>query len=194
MSSYSRWLLHYYREAEMRSADLLQRLLRQTEDPDLLVYLTRQLADEASHIQMWSELMSEMGESLVPPKRGYRQYLQKHAGLPDMVCNSLALICAVEEHVQQRYRDHLSQAASEPRIVALLEQLATDEEWRVQGVRQWLAKQEKREGQTRVNAALDYYRSAEAMAYAELIGAESARTSPARPVASSLSYSAIPVV
>ena len=33
--TYQIWLLSYYREAELRGADLLQRLLRKTEAPDL---------------------------------------------------------------------------------------------------------------------------------------------------------------
>lgn len=39
----------------------------------------------------------------------------------------------------------------------------------MQGVRGWLATLEKQKGRTRVAAALDYYRSAEARAYADLI-------------------------
>jgi rubrerythrin len=168
-SSYPRWLLRYYREAEIRSADLLQRLLRQADDPELQIHLTRQLADEARHIQMWTELMSELGESLAPPKRGYRQYLQKYAGAPSNVCDSLALMCAVEERVQQRYRDHLPQAKQEPRIAEMLRTLVEDEEWHVQGVRAWLTKLEKQEGRTRVAAARDYYRPLEALAYVDLM-------------------------
>ena len=169
-STYPMWLLSYYREAEVRSADLLQRLLRQTDNPEWQIYLTRQLVDEARHIQLWTELMSELGESLAAPKRGYRHYLQKYVGTPSNLLDSLALICAVEEQIQQRYRDHLPQAGQEPRIAAALQILAADEEWHVQGVRNWLTKVEKQGGRTRVAAALDYYRALEALAYDDLIG------------------------
>jgi hypothetical protein len=47
--AYQLWLLSYYREAELRGADLLQRLLRKTDDPDLQLNLTHHFADEAPH-------------------------------------------------------------------------------------------------------------------------------------------------
>jgi tRNA isopentenyl-2-thiomethyl-A-37 hydroxylase MiaE len=163
------WLFHYYREAEVRSADLLQRLLRQTEDPELQIYATRQLADEARHIQLWTELLSDLGEPLAALKKGYRHYLHTRAGMPTSVLDLLALTYVVEARVQQRYRDYAPQAGEDQRIVETLQTLATDEEWHVQGVRDWLAKQERQAGRTRVAAALDYYRSSEANAYADLI-------------------------
>jgi len=55
------WPLSYFREAKVCSADLLQRLLRRTDDPELQIDLTRQLADEARHIQLLSELILELG-------------------------------------------------------------------------------------------------------------------------------------
>ncbi|MBI3245513.1 MAG: ferritin-like domain-containing protein [Deltaproteobacteria bacterium] len=167
--TYPKWLLQYYREAEIRSADLLQRLLRHADDPELQIDLTRQLADEARHIQLWTELMSELGISLTPRKRGYRHYLHKYTGMPSSVLDALALVHAVEERVQQRYREHLPHAGQAPRIVTMLQALAADEEWHLQDVRRWLAKLEKRDGRTRVAAALDYYRPLEARAYADLI-------------------------
>ncbi|MBI3756820.1 MAG: ferritin-like domain-containing protein [Deltaproteobacteria bacterium] len=168
-STYPRWLLSYYREAEVRSADLLQRLLRQADDPALQIYLTRQLADETHHIQMWTELMSELGEPPTALKRGYRHYLHKYTGMPSNVLDLLALTCVVEERVQQRYRDHIPQAGHESRIADTLQALVADEEWHVQGIRHWLAKLEKQEGRTRVAAALDYYLSLEELAYVDLI-------------------------
>jgi rubrerythrin len=170
-SMYPVWLLNYYREAEVRSADLLQRLLRHTDNPELQIAVTRQLADEARHMQIWTELLSELGEPLVSMKKGYRYYLHTYAGMPTNVLHLLTLVYVVEERVQQRYREHLVQVGEGAHLVEMLRTLAADEEWHVQGVRGWLAKLEKQQGRTRVAAALDYYRSAEASAYADLIGA-----------------------
>jgi predicted GTPase len=163
------WLLNYYREAEVRSADLLQRLFRQADDPELQIYLTRQLADEARHIQMWTELINELRESVTAMNKGYQQFLRTYAGTPFNLIDSLALIYIVEEQVQQRYRDHIAQARQASRIIETLQIVASDEEWHIRGVRHWLMKLEKREGRTRVAAALDYYRRLEALAYADLI-------------------------
>jgi tRNA isopentenyl-2-thiomethyl-A-37 hydroxylase MiaE len=164
------WLLNYYREAEVRSADLLQRLLRYIDDPELQIYLTRQLADEARHIQLWTELINELGGRLPAARKGYRHYLQRSAGAPTSVLELLALTCIVEERVQQRYQVHALQAGADARIVAMLQTLVADEAWHLTGVRDWLAKIEKQEGKTRVAAMLDHYRPMEARAYAALIG------------------------
>lgn len=168
-SAYPLWLLNYYREAEVRSADLLQRLLRQADDSELQIYLTRQLADETRHIQMWTELISALGEPITALKGGYQQFLRKYAGTPVNLLDSCALIYVVEEQVQQRYRAHIPQAGQTSRIAKILRLLASDEEWHLQGVRHWLMKLEKREGRTRVAAALDYYRRSEVLAYADLV-------------------------
>ncbi len=168
-STYPVWLLNYYREAEVRSADLLQRLLRHLDNPELQIPVTRQLADEARHSQIWTELLSELGAPLTAMKKGYRHYLHKYAGMPSSVLDLLALLYVVEERVQQRYRDHAPQAGEDKRIGETRQTLVADEEWHVQGVCGWLAKLEKQQGRTRVAAALDYYRSAEASAYADLI-------------------------
>jgi rubrerythrin len=163
------WLLHYYREAEIRSADLLQRLLRRTDDPQVQMTLTRQLADEARHIQLWTELMSELGGAPSVQRDGYRQRLQHHAGIPATNLDLLALIQVIEERVQQRYAQHATWPEVDPRVVALLQTIAADESWHLAGVTNWLAQQEKKEGKTRVAAALDHYRTREAKAYREVL-------------------------
>jgi hypothetical protein len=64
--TYQIWLLSYYREAELRGADLLQRLLRKTEDPDLQFNLTHHFADEAHHAWLWTELIHKLGGAPLP--------------------------------------------------------------------------------------------------------------------------------
>ena len=163
------WLLNYYREAEMRSADLLQRLLRCVDDPELQIALTRQLADEARHIQLWTETLDELGALPSSSRKGYRHYLQRTTGTPTSVLEMLALICVLEERVQQRYQTQLLQPGGNARIVEVLQTLAADESWHLTGVREWLTKIEKQEGKTRVGAMLNYYRPLEARAYAALV-------------------------
>ncbi|HXG19737.1 MAG TPA: ferritin-like domain-containing protein [Methylomirabilota bacterium] len=162
-------LLAYYREAEIRSADLLQRLLRQVDETALLTFLTRQLAEEARHIQLWTEILLERGGSVAPKKRNYRRLLQQHAGAPASTCELLALLRMVEESVQRRYREHAARGGTEPRLVQTLEQIATDEEWHLAGVATWLTALTQKEGRTRLAALLEHYRNAEAQAYAELL-------------------------
>lgn len=164
------WLLHYYRDAEVRSADLLQRLLRCVDDPQLQVYLTRQLADEARHIQLWTEALDELDRISLVSRKGYRHYLQRKTGAPRGELEMLALICVLEERVQQRYQTQLLQPGENTRIVEVLQTLVEDESWHLTGVREWLAKIEKQEGQTRVRAMVNHYRLLESRAYAALVG------------------------
>lgn len=163
------WLLQYYREAEVRSADLLQRLLREVDDPQLQIALTHQLADEARHIQLWSEMIHELGGRLTPMKGGYRRCLQRRLGNPTNVLELLALTQIVEERLQQRYQTHIAQIETNDQIRELLYALVADESWHLSGVRGWLAQLEQQEGKTRVAALCDYYRPLEARAYADLV-------------------------
>src|SRR5688500_3920968 len=54
-------ILSTYRAAEVRGADLLERLLRHSSEPEMTIHLTQQLADEARHIQLLTELIYELG-------------------------------------------------------------------------------------------------------------------------------------
>jgi len=170
--TYPIWLLSYYREAELRGADLLQRLLRRTDDPELQIKLTRHLVDEARHAWLWTELIYELGGEPAVIRNGYQQRLRRRLGLPSSVLDLLALTQVVEERVRQRYREHAARPIEDPRVVAVLQTMLADEEWHLAWVRDWLAKQEKKEGRTRIAAALDHYRALEVNAYAELMTEE----------------------
>jgi len=163
------WPLGYFREAEVRSADLLQQLLRRTDDPELQIDLTRQLADEARHIQLLSELILELGGPLTSSRKGYRHHLHRKAGIPSTILGLLALTQVVEERVQQRYCAYVQRSGEDPRILETLHTIAADEGWHLIGIKDCLGKLEKMAGRTRVAATLDYYRRLEAKAYMELI-------------------------
>ena len=150
-------LLNYYRAAELHGAELLQRLLHKSDDPDLQIALTRQLADETRHVQLWTELICELGGVPAVIRKSDRQYVQWWAGRPTTVLELLALIRVVEERLQHCYREHAARRGEDARIVAVLRIIAADEDWHLAGVRSCLAKQEKKEGRTRVQAALDHY-------------------------------------
>ncbi|MBI3799341.1 MAG: ferritin-like domain-containing protein [Deltaproteobacteria bacterium] len=165
-------LLSYYREAELRGADLLQRLLRKADDGELQIKLTRHLADEARHAWQWTELICELGGEPAALRTGSPQWLRRQVGLPSSILDLLALTQVVEERVRQRYREHAARPGEEPRIVAVLQTILGDEEWHLAWVEDWLAKAQKKEGRTRVTAALDHYRALEVNAYAELMREE----------------------
>lgn len=167
--TYAIWVLSYYREAELRGADLLQRLLRRADDPVLQINLTRHLADEARHAWLWTKLVDDLGGEPAAIPNGYQRHLRRQVGIPSTVCELLALTHVVEERVQQRYREHAARPEQDPHTVAVLQTIITDEEWHVAWVRDWLAAHEKMPGGELVSALLDRYRALEANAYAELM-------------------------
>lgn len=167
--AYQIWVLSYYREAELRGADLLQRLLRKADDPRLQINLTRHLADEARHAWLWTELIYELGGVPAAIRKGYQHHLRQQVGIPSSVFDLLALTHIVEERVQQRYQEHAARPGEDPRTVAVLHTITADEDWHLAWVRQWLAEQESNEGGERVETILDRYRALEANAYAELL-------------------------
>ena len=75
----------------------------------------------------------------------------------------------MEERVRQRYREHASRPGEDPRIVEVLQAILADEEWHLTWVKDWLARQTKKAGRTRIIAALDHYWALEVNAYAELM-------------------------
>lgn len=170
--TYLIWLPSYYREAELRGAALLQRLLHKTNDPELQIKLTHHLADEAQHAWLWTELICELGGMPAAIHKGYQQRLRRQVGIPSSVLDLLALTRVVEERVQQRYREHAARPGEDPRTVAVLQTIMTDEEWHLAWVKAWLTKQGKKEGRTRITALLDHYQALEANACAELMTEE----------------------
>lgn len=167
--TYQMWLLSYYREAELRGADFLQRLLRKTEDPDLQLNLTRHLADEARHAWLWTELIHKLGGAPLAIRKGYQRYLQRQVGLPSSVLDLLALTYVVEERVQQRYCEHVVRPGEDAQTVTVLQTIIADEQWHLAWVKEWLAQQEQKEDRSWVEETLNRYRTLEAKAYAELM-------------------------
>ena len=149
-------ILSAYREAEVRGAELLQRLLRKNDEPKMAIHLTWQLADEARHIQLLTVLISELGGAPTATRKKMQQTGSNH-GLPATTLELLAFLHATEERLQERYRAHAERRREDPRIVATLQTLASDEEWHLAGVKALLLKQEKKFGWTRVGATIDHY-------------------------------------
>jgi bacterioferritin (cytochrome b1) len=148
--------LSTYREAEVRGAELLQRLLRDCVDAQMTISLTQQLADEAYHIQMLTDLISELGGTPTAIHKKALPFRYSH-DVGTVTLESLAYLYATEKRLQQRYRDHASQHGQDARIVSMLQTLASDEKWHLSGVEALLLEQQKKFGITRVTAMLDYY-------------------------------------
>jgi bacterioferritin (cytochrome b1) len=148
--------LNMYRAAEVWGADLLERLLRHCSEPAMTIHLTRQLADEARHIQLLTELIHELGGAPTATRKMALQIRNGHRR-PETTLELLALLYAAEGRLQHRYRRHATQRGADARVVTALQTLASDEEWHLTGVKTLLSTQEKQFGRTRVAATVDYY-------------------------------------
>ena len=99
-------ILNTYREAEVRGAELLRRLLRANDDPKMTGYFTWQLADEARHIELLTELVTKLGGT--PPvirNKALPARCKQNSSNPTL--EILAYLHATEARLQQRYLEHI---------------------------------------------------------------------------------------
>ena len=162
-------LFNYYRDAELRGANLLYRLMSHLDDADSQVKLSLHLAEETRHAWLWTKRISDLGG--VPGKVG--DGYQTRIGLrviPRNLIDILALTVIVEERSFQRYTEHAARTDVDPETRKVLEQVSTDEKWHISWIRaklEDLAKQTE-DGIEKMNEALERYREIDAQVYAEL--------------------------
>jgi hypothetical protein len=125
----------YYRDAELRGANLLFRLLRQVEDGEAQVKLTEHLADEVRHAWLWTDRIRELGGHPLAVSDGYQVRMGRLAGLPRRLVDLFALTIVVEQRALKRYTDHLRRPSTPPRTVQVLQAVTRDEGWHVDWIR-----------------------------------------------------------
>lgn len=170
--AYDILLFSYYREAELRGADLILRLINRTDNPELQENLTRHLADETNHVWLWTERIRALGGDPVKIDDGYHRHLRRKAGLPSTLLDLLALTYVVEERASKRYQEHAARADLDPDTYKALDTMRTDEDWHLSWVAEALKNLEKTEGAEKVEATLERYRKLEAEAFAEMFADE----------------------
>lgn len=170
--AYNILLFSYYRDAELRGADLILRLINRTEDPSLQEKLTRHLADETNHAWLWTERIRALGGDPVRIDDGYHRHLRRKAGIPSNLLDLLALTYVVEERAGKRYEEHASRPDVDPDTLQALKEMRTDEEWHLAWVAEKLKELEQTEGKEKVAVTLDRYRALEAEAFAEMLADE----------------------
>lgn len=170
--AYNILLFSYYRDAELRGADLILRLINRTDNLDLQEKLTRHLADETNHAWLWTERIRALGGDPVRIADGYHRHLRRKAGLPANLLDLLALTYVVEERAGKRYEEHASRPDVDPDTLAALKEMRTDEEWHLAWVSEKLKEMEQTEGAEKVAASLSRYRRLEAEAFAEMLADE----------------------
>ena len=149
----------YYRDAEVRGANLLFRLLRIVDDPESQILLSQHLADETRHAWLWTQRIQELGAAPVQVDDGYQVRIGKRAGIPRNVVDLLALTVVVEQRALRRYKEHMERPDVPPRTREVLEAVTRDEGWHVDWVRRKARELAERAGEPeRVDQAIERYR------------------------------------
>jgi bacterioferritin (cytochrome b1) len=170
--AYDILLFNYYRDAELRGADLILRLINRTEDLSLQANLTRHLADETTHAWLWTERIRALGGEPMHIDDGYHRHLRRKAGLPANLLDLLALTYVVEERAGKRYQEHAARPDVDPETLKVLNEMRADEEWHLAWVGEKLKELEQSEGKEKVAVTLSRYRALEAEAFAEMLADE----------------------
>lgn len=168
-------LMNYYRDAELRGANLLFRLMAHLEDPDSQLKLSLHLADETRHAALWTKRISDSGGAPARIADGYQNRIGLRV-VPRNLIDILALTVVVEERAYQRYVEHAGRADVDPEIRAVLGEVTKDEKWHIAWIKGKLeeiaAAQEG--GMQRMREALERYREIDRQVYAELQAKERA--------------------
>ncbi|GIW40169.1 MAG: hypothetical protein KatS3mg076_0746 [Candidatus Binatia bacterium] len=169
-------LMSYYRDAELRGAALLLRLLAYLPDPASQTKLSLHLADETRHAWLWTRRINELGASPVPVTDGYQSRIGRRV-LPRSVVDLLALTVVVEERSYERYLEHAARPNVDPRTLEVLREVSKDEKWHIAWVREKLLEAARAEvgperAEERVRTALEKYRKVDQEVYEELLAKE----------------------
>jgi bacterioferritin (cytochrome b1) len=167
--AYDILLFSYYRDAELRGADLILRLINRPDTAELQENLARHLADETNHAWLWTERIHALGGAPVRIEDGYHRHLRRKAGVPSTLLELLALTYVVEERSGKRYEEHATRPDVDADTLKALHEMRVDEDWHLAWVGDALKELGKKEGNEKLAAALSRYRAAETEAFAELL-------------------------
>ena len=167
-------LMNYYRDAELRGANLLFRLMSHLDDADSQTKLSLHLADETRHAWLWTKRIHDLGGAPARIADGYQTRIGLRV-VPRNLIDILALTVVVEERSYQRYTDHAERPDVDPQTRALLREVTKDEKWHIAWIREKLEEIAAAEGRVeRMHEALERYREIDGQVYGELLAKERA--------------------
>jgi bacterioferritin (cytochrome b1) len=166
-------LFNYYRDAELRGANLLFRLMSHLDDVDSQVKLSKHFQEETYHAWLWTKRIADMGGTPAKVADGYQTRIGLRV-IPRNLMDILALTVVVEERSLQRYREHAARPDVDAETRKVLESVSRDEKWHISWIRGRLEQmaQETEGGVVKMNEALDRYREIDRQVYAELLEKE----------------------
>ena len=155
-------LFSYYRDAEIRGAALLMKMMQREKDPEAQVLFSRHISDETRHAWMWTKRIRQIGGLPVPVPDGYQRRLGKALGIPTSIVDLFSLTVIVEERSERRYTEHASSPYCDAPTRAILEELTKDEKWHISWMEDWVVRLAPTHGgEEKVRAQLARYRSIE---------------------------------
>jgi bacterioferritin (cytochrome b1) len=166
-------LFNYYRDAELRGASLLMRLIGlMDDDPDAQVKLSLHLSEETHHAWLWTKRINDMGGEPRKVLDGYQTRIGLRT-VPRNIIDILALTIVVEERAHSRYLEHLKRGDLDEATRAVLVSTTNDEKWHISWIRGKLDEIAARDGKVeQAREALERYQEIDRKVYAELLAKE----------------------
>ncbi|HYC57398.1 MAG TPA: ferritin-like domain-containing protein [Candidatus Binatia bacterium] len=155
-------LFSFYRDAEIRGASLLMKMMQREKDPEAQVLFTRHISDEMRHAWLWTKRIRQLGGLPVPVPDGYQRRLGKALGIPTSILDLFALTVLVEERSERRYSEHSASAYCDDETRAVLDELTKDEKWHISWMEEWMLRLSRQHGgEDKVRAQMAHYRTVE---------------------------------
>jgi bacterioferritin (cytochrome b1) len=161
-------VFNYYRDAEIRGAALLLKLMQRLDDPDAQVKLSKHLAEETHHAWLWTKRITDLGGRPTRVDDGYQRRMGHEIGIPKTFEQLFALTVVVEERAQSRYLAHAASPTVDEETRALLHEVTKDEKWHIAWMENKLREMAGPDGQDRIAALLAHYREVDRRVFAEL--------------------------
>jgi len=155
-------IFSFYRDAEIRGASLLMKMMQWEKDPEAQVLFSRHVADETRHAWLWTKRIRQLGGMPVPVPDGYQRRLGKALGIPGNIVDLFALTVIVEERSVARYTEHAASRYCDDLTREVLDELTKDEKWHISWMEEWMLRLAQQRGtEARAKAQLARYREIE---------------------------------
>jgi len=158
-------VFNYYRDAEIRGAALLMRILQRIDDPEAQVKLTKQIEEEMHHAWLWTKRITDLGGMPSRVDDGYQRRLGKALGLPRTFEQLFALTVVVEERAFKRYEAHAAVPDVDEETLTVLHEVTKDEKWHIA----WIVKKlHDMAGDAKAAELLAHYREIDERVFTEM--------------------------
>ncbi len=151
-------LFSYYRDAEIRGATLLLKLMQRLDDPDAQVKLSKHLEEETHHAWLWTKRITDLGGVPLRIDDGYQRRIGLEVGIPKTYEQLFALTVVVEERAHRRYLAHAASPTVDAATRDVLHEVTRDEKWHIAWMETKLREMAGPDGRARVEALLARYR------------------------------------